>query len=61
MAGHIPADVLSGASFSLTCDSFQGGLDEYVEAGGAGMLMRQSPRRDGCLASLWNPQRGSGW
>ena len=42
MAGHIPADMFSGASFNwltLRLLPFQGGLGEYVEAGRAGMLM----------------------
>ena len=64
MAGHISADMFSDASFNwltLRLLPFHGGLGEYVEAGGTGMLMRQPLRHGGCLASLWNPQRGSGW
>jgi|KBSMisStandDraft_5_1062788.scaffolds.fasta_scaffold779954_2 hypothetical protein len=64
MAGHIPSDMVSGASFNwltLRLLPFQSGLGEYVEAGGTGMLMRQPLLRDGCLAGLWNLQRGSGW
>jgi hypothetical protein len=64
MAGHMSADMFSGASFkwlTLRLLPFQGGVGEYVEAGGAGMLMRQSASHGGCLASLWNRQPGSGW
>jgi hypothetical protein len=55
MAGHIPADVFNGASFywaNRATAPFQGELGEYVEAGGAGMLMRQQPRHGGCLDRL---------
>jgi hypothetical protein len=64
MAGDIPAGQFRAASFNRLIPRllpFQGAPDEYVEADGAGMLVRQPPRQGGCLASLWNPQRGSGW
>ena len=63
-AGHTPADIFSGTSSNwLTCDCslIQGGLDEYVEDSGAGMLMEAAAASWQLPGQSLESLRGSGW
>jgi hypothetical protein len=63
-AGYIPAVIFSGTSSNwLTCDCslIQGGLGEYVEDSGAGMLMEAAATPWQLPGQSLESLRGSGW
>jgi hypothetical protein len=58
MAGHIPADMFSGASFNwltLRLLPFQCGLGDYIEVGRAGMLRYAAAMTWRLPGNIWNP------